>query len=145
MANIIKVRSEVDPVQELPNGDRINLELVSEYVELSEEQQLFITEYFNLYPQRTQTLLLTGISHRKYSQWNKGDKNFQSMMQVVEDIHNENLTRIEYMKAYTDDNVRGRFLKANKARGYDNKKPSTTNILNVGKNMNPSELKEFLS
>lgn len=133
MGEIVKLDSgALVTRKELPNGEYFLINKLDGWVELSQEKQAYLSAYFDTYPRRMRACFHSGIPQSTYVQWRKTDKKFVEMMDLIEQIHTEELEALEYIESYTDPKVRGRYLK-NKSVREDKGSKVTVNNFNGGK------------
>lgn len=142
----IEIHGKIEEVQRLPKSDTpIDLSKLDSWNELSDEQKYFLSIYFVTYPKRLAARMESGISNYMLNEWVKKDQHFQSAFSEVEELHKENLSAIHYEEAYDDSRARKDVLKGIGARGYDNNKSNTTNILSVSEKSLPELLESINS
>lgn len=105
----------IQTTKELPNGEYFKLEFLEGWNQMSEDQQAYLTTYFDTYPRKIRACVEAKVSQSTYQGW-LSNKQFTTLMELIERIHTEELEGLDYDEAYTDSKVRGRFLKNKKEK-----------------------------
>lgn len=106
--------------QSLPNGQPVRLDYIEGWEQLEELQRVFLSSYFNKFPQKTAACMDVGISTNKVKQW-ESDETFVLVMDVIKDLHKEALSNKHYEDSYENSKIRAQVLKSMDAEGYERK------------------------
>jgi len=129
--------------KELPDGTPILLSHIPQWEELNETQHLFLSTYFDYFPNESLTLIKAKLPTTKINKW-KSNKNFLDVMEFIKTLHTDSLAATHFHEAQTNSKIRASVLKAMKAKGYeDNRTPSQHLTINAP-NMTPQELAGLL-
>lgn len=122
MSNVIKFESgAVQVKKQLPSEEVFRMDYLEGWDDISEPQKAYLCTYFDTYPKKMKACVESGITQSAYRKWVNGDKQFIELMQIIEQIHREELEYLEYIESYTDSKVRGRYLKKGKSSPSVNK------------------------
>lgn len=128
--------SEVQVFNETPetikdiSGEVINLSSIDGWDNMDSLQKLWLSGYFDYYPNQSLTCLKTGISPSKLKQW-KQSHGFFEVFEFIATLKNDELAAIHYEESKVNSKIRGQVLRAVKAEGYEPTTKSTTNNLTV--------------
>lgn len=140
---ITHISGKIETVQTLPRSEEtINLALFETWDDLDERQQYFLSLYFRYYPSQTKSQIEAGIKSHTLQTWIKQHSSFKETMNLIEELHRENLSSIHYRESYANPQIRKDVLRSIGAKGYDGtKNTKTTNILNTDQKSLPELLK----
>lgn len=113
----------------LPNGVEIDIAGLDGFEELLEDQKIFLTYYFDSFPQKMVACLKSGISKSKTERWFNENETFRDLMNMIKVLHRESLAEVQYKDSYVNPTIRSGTLKALDAEGYERKEKvnNTTN------------------
>ena len=116
-------------------GELIDLSWLDGWDEVTDQQRLFLCEYFQHFPKILKSAMKSGITQSTYRKWVDEDETFNDLMNTVKEIHAENLASVHYESAYTNPNVRSQQLKSMGADGQSEK------TVNYNLSVNSKEVK----
>lgn len=122
--------------KELLDGTPIRLDAIEKWEELSEQQKLWLSVFFDNFPNESVASLQTGFGQTIVTRWKK-ENIFASVKEFIADIHKDMLSKKHFDESYSDPKIRYQVLKHLKAKGYEpeSKNNNTLNI-NTGMDMN---------
>jgi hypothetical protein len=106
----------------------INLSTIEGWENLEDLQKVWLSKYFDLYPNQSLTTINSGVSSHKFSSW-RNQKDFKEIKEFIEQLKTDELSAIHYNESKVNSKIRGQVLKAVKAKGYEaNDKAPSQNL-----------------
>jgi len=112
------INGKIETFKQLPTEQTIDLTLLEGWKDLQEDQTLYLSRYFDNYPQETYPAIQCGISPHKVKKWKDEDSNFFNIMESIKELHLESLASVQYKESYTNSKIRHQTLNSFGAKNY---------------------------
>lgn len=142
MSTVEILDGTIDLVKTLSvNSEKILLSEIENWENLTDEQKIFISAYFDNFPNESLASLRCKTPYSRVKKW-KSDKGFLSVFEFVKTLYTDALASIHFHDSISNSRNRGTVLKQLKARDYD-EKPKVAHQTMIINGM--KEAQEFLS
>lgn len=128
MAEEIVIEGGIELQKTLNDGAPVKLDQIEGWSELGETEKLYLSNYFDTYPNQSLASFRAGIPYSRLKKW-KNNKVFMDVFSFIETLHNDTLAAIHFNEAHTNSKIRTGVLKAVKAKGYEPEKKTQHNSL----------------
>lgn len=122
------ITGKIDTFKTLPTEQTIDLTLLEGWSDVEEEQMLFLSHYFDNYPQEALSAIKCGVSPNKVKRWKESDHVFALLMDTIKELHMESLAAVQYKESYTNSKIRHQTLSSFGAKSYK-KEPTAQKVI----------------
>jgi len=122
------ITGKIDTFKTLPTEQTIDLTLLEGWSDVEEEQMLFLSHYFDNYPQEALSAIKCGVSPNKVKKWKESDHVFAQLIDTIKELHMESLAAVQYKESYGNSKIRHQTLNSFGAKSYK-KEPTAQKVI----------------
>lgn len=123
------ITGKIDTFKTLPTEQTIDLTLLEGWNEVEEDQMIFLSHYFDNYPQEALSAIKCSVSPQRVKKWKETDPVFTQLLETIKELHMESLAAVQYQESYTNSKIRHQTLNSFGAKSYK-KEPTPQKVVN---------------